>query len=124
MSDVWLNIIMVVVFVLIGGVFSGAEIALVSLRESQVRGLAESGGRRGQALQQAAQRPQPLPRRRPGRRHPGRLLLRRVRCQHAVRAAGRLARRAAGVSRAWPAPLALRRWSRSRSATCRWWSAS
>src|SRR4051794_9318856 len=42
---------MVVVFVLLGGVFSGAEIALVSLRESQVRGLAESGGRRGQAVQ-------------------------------------------------------------------------
>jgi putative hemolysin len=41
---------MVVVFVLIGGAFSGAEIALVSLRESQVRALAEQG-RRGQAVQ-------------------------------------------------------------------------
>src|SRR4051812_35086735 len=41
---------MVVVFVLIGGAFSGAEIALVSLRESQVRALSERG-RRGQALQ-------------------------------------------------------------------------
>ena len=51
MSDVWLNIVLVIVFVLIGGVFSGAEIALVSLRESQVRGLAESGGRRGKAVQ-------------------------------------------------------------------------
>ena len=50
MSDVWLNIVMVVVFVLIGGVFSGAEIALVSLRESQVRAMAEKG-RRGQAVQ-------------------------------------------------------------------------
>ncbi len=50
MSDVWLSIVMVVVFVLIGGVFSGAEIALVSLRESQVRGMAENG-RRGQAVQ-------------------------------------------------------------------------
>src|SRR4051812_46259799 len=40
---------MVIAFVLIGGAFSGAEIALVSLRESQVRSLAESG-RRGQAL--------------------------------------------------------------------------
>lgn len=50
MSDVWLNIVMVVVFVLIGGVFAGAEIALVSLRESQVRGMAETG-RRGQAVQ-------------------------------------------------------------------------
>jgi putative hemolysin len=50
-SDVWLSIVMVVGFVLIGGVFSGAEIALVSLRESQVRGMAESGGRRGKAVQ-------------------------------------------------------------------------
>ncbi|WP_448626934.1 hemolysin family protein [Geodermatophilus sp. URMC 64] len=50
MSDVWLNIIMVVVFVLIGGAFSGAEIALVSLRESQVRSLSERG-RRGHAVQ-------------------------------------------------------------------------
>src|SRR3712207_6150800 len=49
-SDVWLNIVMVVAFVLIGGVFSGAEIALVSLRESQVRAMAETG-RRGQAVQ-------------------------------------------------------------------------
>nr|WP_221203993.1 hemolysin family protein [Modestobacter versicolor] len=40
---------MVIAFVLIGGAFSGAEIALVSLRESQVRALAETG-RRGQAL--------------------------------------------------------------------------
>jgi putative hemolysin len=42
---------MVVVFILIGGAFSGSEIALVSLRESQVRALAESGGRRGKAVQ-------------------------------------------------------------------------
>jgi putative hemolysin len=49
-SDVWLNIAMVFVFVLIGGVFAGAEIALVSLRESQVRAMAEQGGRRGQAV--------------------------------------------------------------------------
>src|SRR5215203_6200420 len=48
-SDVWLSIIMVVVFVLIGGAFSGAEIALVSLRESQVRAMGETG-RRGQAV--------------------------------------------------------------------------
>jgi putative hemolysin len=49
-SDVWLNIVMVFAFVLVGGAFSGAEIALVSLRESQVRSLGESGGRRGKAL--------------------------------------------------------------------------
>ena len=57
MSDVWLNIIMVVAFVLIGGAFSGAEIALVSLRESQVRALAETGGRRGQALNKLVSEP-------------------------------------------------------------------
>ncbi|MGY1720559.1 MULTISPECIES: hemolysin family protein [unclassified Blastococcus] len=51
MSDVWLNIVMVVVFILIGGAFAGAEIALVSLRESQVRAMAEQGGRRGKAVQ-------------------------------------------------------------------------
>jgi putative hemolysin len=50
-NDIWLNVAMVFVFVLIGGVFSGAEIALVSLRESQVRALSESGGRRGRAVQ-------------------------------------------------------------------------
>ena len=49
MSDVWLNIVMVVVFVLIGGAFAGAEIALVSLRESQVRALGEKG-KRGTSL--------------------------------------------------------------------------
>ncbi|SDC07991.1 putative hemolysin [Geodermatophilus telluris] len=50
MSDVWLDTVMVVVFVLVGGFFAGAEIALVSLRESQVRTLAERG-RRGRAVQ-------------------------------------------------------------------------
>jgi putative hemolysin len=48
-SDVWLNIVMVVVFVLIGGFFSGTELALISLRESQVRVLSEQG-KRGAAL--------------------------------------------------------------------------
>ena len=51
MSDVWPSIVMVVVFVLIGGFFAGAEIALVSLREGQVKALAERGGRRGKAVQ-------------------------------------------------------------------------
>src|SRR3712207_9454097 len=48
-SDVWLDIVLVVVFVLVGGFFAGAEIALVSLREAQVRVLSERGGR-GRAL--------------------------------------------------------------------------
>jgi putative hemolysin len=43
------DIVVVVVFVLLGGVFAAAEIALVSLRESQVRSLA-ARGRRGQTV--------------------------------------------------------------------------
>jgi putative hemolysin len=50
-SDVWPSIVMVIVFVLIGGFFAGAEIALVSLREGQVKAMAERGGRRGKAVQ-------------------------------------------------------------------------
>src|SRR5918998_6446205 len=60
-SDVWLNIVMVVVFVLIGGAFSGAEIALVSLRESQVRAMGENGGRRGKGVEGVLNDPHPLP---------------------------------------------------------------
>lgn len=49
MDSVWLNIGLILVFVLLGGTFAGAEIALVSLRESQVRALAERS-RRGKRL--------------------------------------------------------------------------
>jgi putative hemolysin len=55
-NDIWLSIAMVFVFVLIGGVFSGAEIALVSLREGQVKALAEQG-RRGRAVQKLLEDP-------------------------------------------------------------------
>ncbi|UGQ41365.1 hemolysin family protein [Rhodococcus aetherivorans] len=46
------DILLVLVFVLIGGVFAGTELALVSLRESQIRALEERGrrGRRTAAL--------------------------------------------------------------------------
>lgn len=40
-----INLALVVVFILVGGVFAGTEIALVSLREGQVNALAEKGGR-------------------------------------------------------------------------------
>ena len=49
MDNVWLNIGLILVFVLVGGAFAGAEIAIVSLRESQVRAIAERG-RRGSRL--------------------------------------------------------------------------
>ncbi|MEV5413953.1 hemolysin family protein [Thermopolyspora sp. NPDC052614] len=45
MGTVAANIALVLLFILIGGFFAAAEIALVSLRESQVRKLAESGKR-------------------------------------------------------------------------------
>jgi putative hemolysin len=49
MNGTLANIGLVVVFVLIGGVFAAAEIALVSLRDSQVRNLA-SRGKRGRVV--------------------------------------------------------------------------
>jgi putative hemolysin len=44
-SNIWVNIALIAVFIVIGGVFSAAEMALVSLRESQVRQLASKGAR-------------------------------------------------------------------------------
>jgi putative hemolysin len=39
-SDTWVNIALVLVFILIGGVFAATELALVSLREGQAKALA------------------------------------------------------------------------------------
>src|SRR5207253_2552983 len=47
MSRVVLDIIVVLIIILIGGFFAGSEMALVSLREGQVRALSKRG-RRGQ----------------------------------------------------------------------------
>lgn len=44
-SGTWLNVGLVLVFVLVGGVFAGTEFALVSLRDSQIRQLAQKGPR-------------------------------------------------------------------------------
>ncbi len=49
MSDLWVNALVVLVFILLGGFFAAAEMALVTLRESQVQRLAE-GSRRGRRL--------------------------------------------------------------------------
>src|SRR5665809_11023 len=49
MSTVLLNILLILFFILIGGIFAAAEMALVSLRESQIRQLANSG-KRGQTI--------------------------------------------------------------------------
>jgi putative hemolysin len=50
------DIIIVLAFILIGGVFAGAEMAMVSLREGQVRALAKRG-RRGQRAARLASDP-------------------------------------------------------------------
>ena len=44
MDSLWANIALVLAFILLGGVFAASEIALVSLRESQIKALAERGG--------------------------------------------------------------------------------
>ncbi len=49
MSDIWVNIALVLFFILLGSFFAAAEIALVSLRESQVERLSQRG-RRGRTL--------------------------------------------------------------------------
>ena len=56
MGTVAANIALVLLFILIGGFFAAAEIALVSLRESQVRRLAERG-RRGARVARLARDP-------------------------------------------------------------------
>jgi len=48
-NDILISIGLILVLILFGGVFVAGEIALVSLRESQVRNLAE-GGRRGERV--------------------------------------------------------------------------
>jgi len=55
-SEIWVNLLVVLVFILIGAFFAAAELALVSLRESQVQRLAEAG-RRGRTLQKLVEDP-------------------------------------------------------------------
>ncbi len=56
MSGTWAKIALVVVFVCIGGTFAATEMALVSLRESQLRTLA-THGRRGRRVAELASDP-------------------------------------------------------------------
>ncbi|MGI6878498.1 hemolysin family protein [Microbacterium sp. gxy059] len=56
MGDLLLNIVLVFVFVLVGGVFAATEMALVTLRASQVDALAQRG-RRGQKVAALAENP-------------------------------------------------------------------
>lgn len=56
MGDFWTRVGIVSLFIVIGGVFVAAEIALISLRESQVRKLAERG-RRGRRVVELQKNP-------------------------------------------------------------------
>ena len=56
MSTVLLNISLILVFIAIGGVFAAAEMALVSLRDSQIRQLAHRG-KRGQTVARLTENP-------------------------------------------------------------------
>ncbi|TLM70283.1 hemolysin family protein [Pseudarthrobacter sp. NamB4] len=55
-ADTLVNFLLVLFFVLLGGVFAGTEMALVSLRESQVRRM-EKSGRRGARIAALAGNP-------------------------------------------------------------------
>jgi putative hemolysin len=55
-SDIWVNLVVVLIFILIGAFFAAAELALVSIRESQVQRLAQAG-RRGRTLQKLLEDP-------------------------------------------------------------------
>src|SRR5690625_818936 len=52
----WLNVGLVLLFVMIGGVFAATEIALVSLRDSQLTQIAQSG-KRGERVAGLARNP-------------------------------------------------------------------
>ncbi|MGH3479830.1 MAG: CNNM domain-containing protein, partial [Nocardioidaceae bacterium] len=56
MNSTILNICLVAFFILLGGVFAAAEIALVSLREGQIKALAKRG-KRGRAAARLAEDP-------------------------------------------------------------------
>jgi putative hemolysin len=55
-GELGLNIALVVVFVLIGGVFAATEMALVTLRDSQVNAIAQRG-KRGEKVAALARNP-------------------------------------------------------------------
>src|SRR5215218_6606961 len=56
MNDTLLNIVLILVFVTIGGVFAAAEMPLVSLRESQLKALSHRG-KRGETVARVAANP-------------------------------------------------------------------
>lgn len=57
MSHYWFDIGLIAVLLILNGLFAGSEIALVSLREGQLRALERAGGRRERALVRLARDP-------------------------------------------------------------------
>ncbi len=57
MSDLWPNIVVILLLILVAGCFVAAELALISLREGQVTRLAQDGGRRGKRLARLTKNP-------------------------------------------------------------------
>ena len=53
----WVSALIVLFFILVGGFFAAAEIALVPLREAQVKRIAETKGRRGKLLKELHDHP-------------------------------------------------------------------
>jgi len=56
MNETLLYIVLIFVFVMIGGVFAAAEMALVSLRESQLKSISQRG-KRGETVARVAANP-------------------------------------------------------------------
>ncbi len=57
MSNYWFDIGLIAVLLLLNGLFAGSEIALISVREGQLRALERSDGRRERALVSLARNP-------------------------------------------------------------------
>ena len=57
MSGYWLDVALIVVLMLVNGVLAGSEIALISLREGQLRALERRGTRRDRTLVRLARDP-------------------------------------------------------------------
>jgi putative hemolysin len=57
MSELLWDIVVVLVFIVIGGIFNAAEVAMISLRQSQVEHLAATRGRNGQRLEKLVSDP-------------------------------------------------------------------
>lgn len=55
--SIWLNVLLILVFQLIGGVFSCTEMTLVSLRDSQIEQMEEDGDARGARIAKVAHNP-------------------------------------------------------------------